>query len=301
MNKSSRSSGIDLFRCLLVYGICAYHAFFCCGPASGSEARLWTWAVPGFAFVSGYFGVSYTHQKLIRLMLTGCVCAVLPWILGGSYKEALFGYWYLYAYALLMILSPLINQGLEGLRLTCDYRPLWGVVVLAIWSWLSECFLTRQHLPRVAGMGALSFVSVFVAYVLGWTYRTFPSSAERLRDKGWLLLVFLPFMFVFGHYTSPFTLAFVIVLFALFEHLQLPCWAARLASVLASAGLSVYLLHTNRPVLGLMREAIDWSLARGVPRLIALCGVAFCVFLAGALVHVVAAGILSICWRRAAK
>src|SRR5574344_819753 len=40
MNKSSRSSGIDLFRCLLVYGICAYHAFFCCGHASGAEARL---------------------------------------------------------------------------------------------------------------------------------------------------------------------------------------------------------------------------------------------------------------------
>ena len=111
-----RNPGIDVFRCILIYAICAYHAFFCCGHANGCESRLWTWAVPGFAFISGYYGVRFSWRKILKLWLAAILCAVVPYGLGRlgcgrsmGYIELLYGNWYLIAYTLLILLSPFIN------------------------------------------------------------------------------------------------------------------------------------------------------------------------------------------------
>lgn len=96
---AQRNPGIELFMCLLVYGICVYHAFPLGGYANGFESRMWTWCVPGFAFISGFFGVKFRPSKVIRLYVMASICFILPMILGGKFCSLLQGCWYLHAYA----------------------------------------------------------------------------------------------------------------------------------------------------------------------------------------------------------
>ena len=247
-----RNTGVDLLRCILVYGICAYHAFFVGCYANGYESRMWTWCVPGFAFVSGYFGVALRPSKLIRLWVMAFVCFVLPMVMGGRFLELVGQCWYLHAYTILLLLSPLINVGVEKGVAERRYGWLIGVVVMGIWSWFTEWAPVRAFVPKPAGLGMLSFTSVLVAYVLGRVYRLCPRIGERIR-LWWMipLLLLMPFC---GHYTSPVTLVFVITLFKFFEKIELGPKCSKIVSCVAASGFAVYLLHANWQVLPLMGD-----------------------------------------------
>ena len=254
MDNSSRtrSVGIDLFRCVCIYGICAYHAFFTGEFANGFESRVWTWAVPGFAFISGFYGVTLRISKLLRLWVMAILCFSLPIALGGRFLELLFINWYLLAYTILLLLSPVLNVGLKSLtkrdfRLACG-----GVLVLAVWSWLTEFGWTRNCVPQPNGLGALSFFSVLVAYVFGFVYRRHPKMGERVR--WWWAFLLVPICAALGHYTSPVTLLLVLVLFRFFERLQFGTQSSRIITAVASSGLAVYVLHANWQVLPIMHD-----------------------------------------------
>lgn len=247
-----RNVGIDLFRCVCVYGICAYHAFFMGGFANGFESRLWTWCVPGFAFISGFYGVRLRVSKVIRLWVTAAICFLLPIFLGGNFRELLFMNWYLLAYTFLMLLSPILNAGMERLS-RCDFRFVCvGMTVLATWSWLSDFALTRNYVPRANGMGALSICSVLVAYICGFLYRRHSDVFDRV--KSWWLFFLFPSLLVFGHYTSPITLLCVMILFRIFSRLSLGGRLSKLITWIAASGFAVYVLHANWQVLPFMHS-----------------------------------------------
>ena len=247
-----RNVGIDLFRCLCIYGICAYHAFFTGNFANGFESRVWTWAVPGFAFISGYYGVTLRLSKLVRLWVMASICFILPVALGGRFLELLFINWYLLAYTILMLLSPILNVGLDGLVKKDVRLAGGGVLILAIWSWLSEFVWTRNYVPHANGLGALSFYSVLVAYVFGFIYRSHPEMGEHVR--WWWAILLIPLCAVLGHYTSPVTLLFVLVLFRCFERLQFGACTSKVIQAIASSGFAVYVLHANWQVLPIMND-----------------------------------------------
>ena len=285
-----RNVGIDLFRCVCIYGICIYHAFFTGEFANGYESRLWTWCVPGFAFISGYYGVKLRLSKLLHLWLTTAICFLLPIALGGRFFELLFINWYLLAYTILMLLSPILNAGLNGLtkkdmRLACL-----GVLILSVWSWLSEFACTRSCVPKANGMGSLSFCSVLVAYVLGFVYRHHPEIGEKV--KCWWLVLLIPLSAVFGHYTSPVTLLLVLILFRLFERLQFGAYVGRAITLVAASGFAVYVLHANWQVLPIMHDIsrcliVDWHLPKYIGLMVsaaAIWGTCVCIYLAGRMV-----------------
>ncbi len=280
MDKISRTRnvGIDLFRCVCIYGICAYHAFFTGKFANGFESRVWTWCVPGFAFISGYYGVTLRLSKLIRLWVMAAICFLLPIVLGGRFFELLFMNWYLLAYTILMLLSPVLNAGLEGLSKRDFGLACGGMLALAMWSWLSEFAWTRNYIPCANGMGSLSICSVLVAYVLGFAYRRYPEIGEKL--KCWWAILLIPFLVVFGHYTSPVTLLFVLVLFRLFERLKFGGFTSRVITGMASSGFAVYVLHANWQVLPIMHDLSRFLIVEcHLPRYIGLMSSAAVIFM----------------------
>lgn len=252
MSVAKRNVGIDLFRCVLVYGICAYHAFYCGEYASGSMSRLWTWCVPAFAFVSGYYGVRFRMSKLLHLYVIALLCFSVPMYLGGGLHELFAQCWYLHAYALLLLISPLLNSALSTMVAHGNWQWLWGALGIGIWSWLTELVVVRDYVPRPNGLGALSFTSLFVAYVFGFVYHSQPQIAKKL--KAWWMLFFVPAMALLGHYTSPVTLIVVALLFAIFEKLPINGRLGRWVSCISSSGLAVYLLHANWQVIPKMNK-----------------------------------------------
>lgn len=271
-----RNVGIDLFRCLCIYGICAYHAFFTGKFANGFESRVWTWAVPGFAFISGYYGVTLRMSKLVRLWVMASICFLLPVALGGRFLELLFINWYLLAYTILMLLSPILNVGLDGLVKKDARLAGGGVLILAIWSWLSEFAWTRNYVPHANGLGALSFYSLLVAYAFGFIYRRHPKIGDRVR--WWWAILLIPLSAVLGHYTSPVTLLFVLVLFRFFERLQFGAYTSRVIQAIAASGFAVYVLHANWQVLPIMHDLsrsliVDSHLPRYVGLLVSAAAV----------------------------
>ena len=279
MDKVSRERnvGIDLFRCVCIYGICVYHAFFTGEFANGYESRLWTWCVPGFAFISGYYGVKFRLSKLLRLWLMTALCFLLPIALGGRFFELLFMNWYLLAYTILMLLSPLLNAGLNSSS-GKNYRAVCGgILILAIWSWLSEFALTRNYVPCANGLGQLSICSVLVAYVFGFIYRRHPEMGKRV-GWWWGVLLF-PLLAIFGHYTSPVTLLFVLVLFRVFEQMTFNRYASKIICAVASSGFAVYVLHANWQVLPIMHDLSRTLIVDGhLPRYIGLMTSAAAIF-----------------------
>jgi len=92
----------------------------------------------------------------------------------------------------------------------------------------------------------------------------------------------MPMMSLFGHYDSPVTLIFVLVLFSIFERMTLPPKFAVLVFYMGSSGFAVYTLHANWPVIGLMRDAINAAISQWqMPQYVSFFSVAFVMYICG--------------------
>ena len=268
-----RNTAIDLFKCLLMVGICMRHSVVYSGLANGCEARLWSWAVPAFAFISGYYGVRFSGRKILNLFMIAACSAVVPAIIVGfrdggggfmTYRDCLLSNWYLNAYLVIILMSPIINAGLDVAKRTpFVLLPLCG---LMNWSWLSEQWGTREWVPHLHGIGQQSFFALLYAYVLAWFYREFElrkyMTIKRCAIIGVVALGLMPFL---GMNTSPVTLTFVVILFAIFERLRIPVALERMISFVLPSVFSIYLLHTNAIGFSFIhdfcaRATRDWGL-----------------------------------------
>lgn len=255
MEKKPYSPNFDLLKCLMMFGICFRHTLAYSGHASGCEMRLLSWCVPGFAFISGYFGVRFSIHKLLKLWGLALFLLLIPATLevvkadgvsfGGVYLDYARSCWYLNAYTVLMLLAPILNKGLEALRE--DWRifalPL-GLLVC--WSWAMEQWGVRTVVPYLSGMGQQSFFALLYAYILGGGYKMINFSALFGRWRGVVvgaaLLALMPFL---GMNTSPVTLVFVSVVVYYIEKLQITVRQAQIIKFISPSMFAVYLLHTN--------------------------------------------------------
>ena len=270
-----RNTAIDLFKCLLMIGICMRHSVNFSGMANGCEARLWSWAVPGFAFISGYYGVRFSGRKIVNLCVVAACSAVVPTVVAlargqgmSIYRECLLSNWYLNAYLVLILLSPIINGGLDVVkRMPALLVPLG---VLLIWSWFSEQWGTRDWVFHLEGLGSMSFFALLFPYVLAWGYREFGLkkylSSRRMVAIGLTSLGLMPFL---GRNTSPITLAFVVVLFFVFEHIRVPAFLEKIVAFVLPSVFPIYLLHTNAVGFSFIHDYCalmtgDWELSRYV-------------------------------------
>lgn len=265
----NRETGIEALRCVLMFLIVFGH---CCLFSTGSDPRISkilsvpvVFATDAFILISGWFGVRFSVMKIVRFLGVGvfaCMVVTISGLVLGVERPFKYSLgWFGNAYLALMLLSPLINAGLEALKekdLLVRGWTLYAVAMLL--SWLPIRFLGIDFVPT--GWSGLSFNTMCFVYVTGRVMREMSwiahvrtrtvalwfaglmvlnlmwsgmaGSAQSLAMKG---------LFVGSKdYDSPIVLGLAICFFLLFKRLEIRGWAAKVIGWCTPSMFAVYLL-----------------------------------------------------------
>ncbi|MBE6404412.1 MAG: hypothetical protein E7040_00140 [Lentisphaerae bacterium] len=263
----SRESGIELYRILLTLGVVIIHSSW-----TTQTYRMLEWSVCGFIFISGFYGVRYRLSKVFLLFVTAYISAGISYLIftpltGGNIhlfsalKYAAYNggdYWFVGCYAVLLLVSPILNEILEK---HCDIKQWkWWIplLILGLWSWAIDWRFHRVFeliLPqydygfgRTLGLGAFSPVTLILCYIGARFCNKYQD--HKIFSKKWLLftamLILIPLVslsFFFSRYSSPFAFAVAACGFFLFKGIRLPAWISRILFFIAPSSLGVYLIH----------------------------------------------------------
>ena len=266
MKEKKRNSSIELLRIVCIFGIIVMHTIAYGGDELSEMNRylqifvncFTNLGVTCFMLISGYFGVRFQLEKLIKLDLmiifysfvhigirlllnvpTGkmdVLCAVFP-ILSNQY-------WYMTAYFIIVILSKYINQIPERLSMVALRR------LLLILLFLLSVVPTFLHFD-ILGSEGKNVVHMTLIYLIGRYIRIYD---ERQYDNRKLALVLfgnilvtavleMALYAVTGHYSmfyrdcSIFTICSAILLFTLFRNIR---FENRFINRVAGSVLAVY-------------------------------------------------------------
>lgn len=261
-----RNSSIELLRILCIFGIIFMHTIAYGGDKLATYNRLLLIAVncitnlgvTCFMLISGYFGVSFSLKKLIRLDLMVIFYSVahlaIRFALGvdtgkTDILSAVFPilsnlYWYITVYVILVILSPFLNRIPEKLSRDAFLRL---IAILLFFSSVVPTLLSFDLLGR-EGKNVVHMAAI---YLIGRYIRQYDN---RLYAKGRLLLLLagnigvtmlleLGLFFLTGRYSlfyrdcSLFTVCSSILLFTVFRSLH---FESRIVNKIATTVLAVY-------------------------------------------------------------
>ena len=275
---SKRDPTIELYRILLMFGICLFHAVNACGHQNLWISQNLAACVNAFALLSGYFGIRFSAKKVVRLYGTGLYAAfastALLFLVDGKPWSVTFvtdslaqfsGYWFLHAYVLLMLLAPLIEvafSSAQGDRKVA-VRALLPLLVLVFgWSFLKGIRPISAYIPTTAGLGSFSGITLAGAYVIGRLMGAF-GIFSRVSVKCWLV-IFVAMCAVipchFPRYDSPFVMTLAVSSFCLFKACVFASKSPRLCRLIdfiAPSCFAIYLLHCNVIGLRLMKGLED--------------------------------------------
>ena len=263
-----REYSVDLYRILLMYGICLLHTITQGGHQLRGLDNALLSCVDGFVFISGYFSMTVEWRKIIRLIFTAIFCLGVSSIVGVAlfdfssqevmsfFVRRLNEYWFLWAYIVLMLLSPLLDVRLKkGIGL---------LICVYVWSYSTQIPVVRNLIPKPMGFGAYGFLTLSAAYLVGRLYakseQLFQNKIPRSFLVITLILLFAANWLGFGHYHSPTAIAFVLVSFALIKGVNLRCGVARVVKIITPSMFAVYLLHTNIYGFRCISALEDWLL-----------------------------------------
>ena len=119
MQKTIRESGVELYRIMLMFGICLLHSVIACGHTNINLNHLLLPCVDGFVLISGWFGVKFSWRKVGSLYLQAFYAAfIAECLIGDGGLAGVFflvrRFWFLHAYIIMMMFAPLINKALES-------------------------------------------------------------------------------------------------------------------------------------------------------------------------------------------
>lgn len=237
-----RNPGIELYRVVLMFGICALHCV-----CQGEYRLIWprnvlTACVPGFVFISGYFGIRFSCSKLVRLYSIALYASLLAPFVGGAWLHGHYwnevvrvwhadgGFWFLHAYAVLMIFAPIVEpiflacRSKEGARLAMrSLLPL--CVVVFVWGMSLNFSHLKSIIPYTRGLEGGSFLTLLGVYVIGRAFRVFAVECSRTAA---LVTAVLSFIIIscsktyLAHVNSILSVALVAALFVLFKSVRMP-------------------------------------------------------------------------------
>lgn len=244
MSKVERNTSIELYRCVLMFGICVLHSAITPGYGRVWLINLLCFCVDGFAFITGYYGCRFKPSKVIRLFLIGAFCALV--CAKGDFDELvrIFGdYWFLHAYILMMVFAPLIDLTLEK---TINLRLILPLLV-AIFAWGFAPTLPKigYLIPKTEGLANYSGLTLLGVYILGRLYRKLHLQ-ERLNIRYVVFAtVALAVLCALGlnEYNSPTAALLAGCCFFLFNGIKLNGFVSEVVNLLAPSVFAIYLLH----------------------------------------------------------
>lgn len=174
-----RESGFELLRLICIFGIITMHTFGSFyNSATGINLvygvlinSVFNMGVSLFMLISGYFCVTPSWNKIVRLELTTIFYSVvnllvLSYFQGGLSKKALVRacfpvsdstYWYITCYMLILLFSPFINRIPEKLKKR-DFEKLLGLMLL-VFSILPS--IVQLHILGDNGKGVLNMLLMY--------------------------------------------------------------------------------------------------------------------------------------------
>lgn len=266
MAEKTRNSSIELLRIICIFGIIFMHTIAYGGDELVAYNRyllivvncFTNLGVTCFMLISGYFGVKFQLNKLIRLELMIIFYTVLHLIIRvalgvpvglGDILTTAFPilsnqYWYMTAYFIIVILSDYINQIPEKLSKS-GFTKLLAVLLL-----LFSAVPTFLHFD-ILGSEGKNVVYMAIVYLIGRYIRKYNTGVCKksrvvllLCGNILLTLILESGLFVVtGHYSmfyrdcSVFTLTSASLLFLLFRSIY---FENKTVNKMASAVLAVY-------------------------------------------------------------
>ena len=290
-----RVYSIDCYKIFCMWGICFLHAsgHVCCHPTQWL-ANLFYWCVPGFVFISGWFGIDFSLKKILELygiaLYAVVVIQIIRIVQGNSldliYAVKMFrDFWFLNAYVALMMVAPALNKMTDPSKI--DKKVIVPLLLLSFgWAFCATVPGVRSLTPISQGVREGSVIMMSGVYIVGRIFRNF-EFRQRISNKWWRVGVVMSIILVsFGlcSYTSPFSLFIAISVFLLVKDNAVCNMIGRLSAWMLPSLFSIYLFHSKGEFgLQIMASLEDVLLARGIPLFVIYCIVAMCAFIAGIL------------------
>ncbi len=275
-----RDSGVEILRIVAMFFIVLEHllivgtTFYTCSLGANTIVAN---AIIGFAYVgvncflliTGFYGIRFSFHKLLSLYLQlvffELACFAVFWIAGTAQPSAdtianiLFpishsGTWFIRCYALLMLMAPLLNKGLDAL----DKKQYQYVLLLFTitniyfgWFWKYPEFNDR-------GFNIQQFIYL---YVIGGYIGRYVDLQQVSRKRYWWLIGYVLLALLWGviqdihdmihivphwngwAYSSPFVIMPAICLFLFFSGFR---FKNKYVNVVAKSSFAVFILHMNR-------------------------------------------------------
>ena len=236
--ENKRFGNIELFRCLLMFGICLLHVLGYSGYNLLNVCGCLAWCVNGFAFITGWYGTSFKIWKVAKLygvalvafpigMLFGhFACGVaLEEVLCLSWK-AFLGLKFLHWYVICMCFAPIIDCACDKVKASGQLRDIKFMipflVVCFLWSYLTDFNFARPFIPCLDGLGGYSYLSIIAVYAFGRICRHLELD-KKLNTKTLLLILavsMIPAYYRIATYASIFANMIAASTFLLFARMK---------------------------------------------------------------------------------
>ena len=118
-----RNQAIELLRFFLMIGVVFMHSVGFSSSTNRWHSHIADSCVTCFVFISGYYGIRWKANKAYALLAIGAWCALISTFVGFCFdgyvsvldflivwKDCFRTYWFLWAYMVLMLVSPILNE-----------------------------------------------------------------------------------------------------------------------------------------------------------------------------------------------
>ena len=259
-----RNASIELLRILLMFGICLCHSVGAGGHICEPVRNIFMMCTVGFIFISGWFGIRLSLWRIAKLLgialFAWLVVALENYYLHGRIVFDLFDHllqwWFLRAYLMLMVLSPILNCIVQCItsadaKVRRDAYIAVGLAVLGIYGaawpmhsgWLPKIrvFLTLGC-PCQPGTMCVIYLLARVLKVTGFL--------EKLNWKICSIGIIISCIFAcvsksFSNYNSPFDFIFAASIFYFSKFKLKESRFSRLVLFAAPSMFFIYLYHSH--------------------------------------------------------
>lgn len=279
-----RNFVIDVYRVCLMFGICLLHAITQGGHNVSWAGNLLHWCVPGFMFISGWYGIKFSLGKVFKLYGISLYCAAVFVIFdavavssvdcsewGGLLRvyKITIGQWFLNAYVVVMCFAPIINLAIDRMTI----KELYPIVLLVFgWSFATTLPICG-FIPSSPGLTAYSSLTLLGVYVVARFFKKLHDEGGRFFEvvsNKMVMLLILGVSLVMaaiglGDYNSPFAVAIAGSVFFIFMNFRVPSWLGNVCVWLGPSMFSIYLMHSHEYGWGYFKMMEDGLLANSVP------------------------------------